>query len=153
MKFPRRPASPCPTVSLRRASVFALATAGLALAPAVTAPAASADDMPLHHVKYTVTATTPLNADIYYRDVDPANFADYSHNPYLYSPKIEADIGPKQPWVLDVMLADPNSWAMVAATSGWNSTAPGVQCTLEVDGAVVATNEGPKGALCSIRNW
>jgi hypothetical protein len=24
---------------------------------------------------------------------------------------------------------------------------------LAVDGQVVATNQGPKGALCSIRNW
>jgi hypothetical protein len=132
---------------------WALGAAGLALAHAAMAQTASADEISLHHVKYTVTATTPFNADIYYRDVDPDNWADYSHNPYLYSPKIEANIGPSRPWVLEVMLADPNSWAMVAATSGWSPTSPGVQCKLEVDGAVVSINAGPKGALCSIRNW
>ena len=53
----------------------------------------------LHHVKYTVFSETPFrNAEIYYRDVDPPNFADYSHNPYVFSPNVEADVGPNQMW-------------------------------------------------------
>jgi hypothetical protein len=133
-------------------SACALAAASFAVATPLTTATASADDV-LHQVKYTVTASAPYNVDIYYRDVDPPSWADYSHNPYLFSPKIEADIGPSQPWVLNVALADPNNWAMVTATSGWSSDTPGVQCTLEVDGVVVAKNDGLKGALCSIRTW
>lgn len=135
--------------SMRLAMALALTAAG---GIAGSGGVASADDA-THHVKYTVTATRSTSADIYYRDTDPANFAEYSHNPYLFSPKTEAEIGPNQPWVLDVTLTDPKNWAMVVATSGWSSSTPGLQCQLEVDGVVLATNQGPKGALCSIRSW
>lgn len=129
-----------------------LMASGAVAGVSLSAGTASADDV-LHHVTYTVTSEQANNADIYYRDTDPPNFADYSHNPYLYSPRVEADLGPGQSWVLDVMLANPNDWAMVAATSGWSSDAPQISCELKVDGVVVSTNDGPKGALCSIRNW
>jgi hypothetical protein len=108
---------------------------------------------PLHHVKYTVFAEQPYRADIYYREVDPPNWADYSHNPYLYSPKLEVDVGPDNMWVRDVMLANPDQWAMVTATSGQAPTTPNFHCVLAVDGVVVATDSGPKGALCSLRSW
>lgn len=117
-----------------------------------TAPAAVADDA-LHDVTYTVFTEQPFFADIYYRDAQPPNFADYSHNPYVFSPKIEADLGPDRPWVLTVRLADPQSWAMVLGTSGLSPNPPGFHCTLAVDGAVVVSNSGPKGALCSPRHW
>lgn len=123
-----------------------------------TAAAAADDDPvpgpPLHHVQYTVFSQTPFrNAEIYYRDGDPANWADYSHNPYQFSPNVEADVGPNQLWTMDVMLADPNQWAMVTASSLDSPKRPNFHCVLAVDGKVVATNEGPKGALCSVRNW
>jgi hypothetical protein len=109
---------------------------------------------PLHAVKYTVFSETPFrNAEIYYRDVDPPNFADYSHNPYAFSPNVEADVGPSQMWTMDVMLADPENWAMVTAGSLDSPKRPNFHCVLSIDGKVVATNEGPKGALCSVRNW
>ena len=92
--------------------------------------------------------------EIYYRDVDPPNWADYSHNPYVFSPKVEADVGPNQQWNLDVALANPDEWAMVvAAPAGESRQTPNIHCVLAVDGVVVATDQGPKGALCSIRNW
>ena len=102
----------------------------------------------LHHLTYTVTAQNPFYADIYYRDTEPSNFADYSHNPYQFSPKVEADVGPGKPWVLDVMLADPGQWAMVAATSGLSPSTPMFHCELAVDGVATDSNSGPKGALC-----
>ncbi|MBJ7339648.1 MAG: hypothetical protein JHC64_18250 [Mycolicibacterium sp.] len=109
---------------------------------------------PLHHVQYTVFAETPFrNAEIYYREVDPPNWADYSHNPYQFSPNVEADVGPSQMWTMDVMLANPDQWAMVTASSLDSPKRPNFHCVIAVDGNVVATNEGPKGALCSIRNW
>ncbi|KWX24389.1 hypothetical protein AFM11_10505 [Mycolicibacterium wolinskyi] len=140
-------------------SVSALATAAGALTLiggglTVAVPAA-ADTPVLHHVRYTVTSDAPFWAEIYYRATDPPTWSDYSHNPYQFSPKAEADIGPNQPWVYDAMLADPDSWAMVTVQSG---DGPGIEpprfhCRLEVDGAVVKTNSGNKGALCSLRNW
>jgi hypothetical protein len=110
---------------------------------------------PLRQVKYTVWTEQPYNgAEIYYRDTDPPNWAEYSHNPYLYSPNIEANLGPDSKWVLDVGLADPDSWAMVTTGIAADSqAAPNFHCVLAVDGVVVKTAQGPKGALCSIRAW
>ena len=110
---------------------------------------------PLHHVHYTVTSDAPFFADIYYRDTDPPTWSDYSHNPYLFSPRARADVAPDKPWVFDAMLADPDQWAMVLVQSGDSPElpAPGFHCELAVDGVVVKTKSGAKGALCSIRNW
>jgi hypothetical protein len=130
------------------AALLLIAGTGLAL------PTASAEGPVLHNVKYTVFSEVPFaNAKIYYRDVDPPNFADYSHNPYVFSPTVNAAVGPNQMWTLDVALADPNQWAMVTVTSLDSPQRPNFHCVLAVDGQVVATNQGPKGALCSIRNW
>ena len=110
---------------------------------------------PLRHVQYTVFSEQPYAAaEIYYRDTDPPNWQEYSHNPYLYSPNVEADVGPEQKWTLDVWLANPDQWALVTAgTSGESDAKPNFHCVLAVDGQVVKTAAGPKGALCSIRNW
>jgi hypothetical protein len=107
----------------------------------------------LHHVKYTINAEKPSYADIYYRDTDPPTWAEYSHNPYQFSPSVEAEVGPDQPWVLEVMLADPSRWAMVTASGGSSPIEPMFRCELAVDGVVVDSNDGPKGALCSLRHW
>jgi hypothetical protein len=137
----------------RRQIAQTLATACVLTAvPFAVAPSASADDA-LHQVKYTVTTDAPFFADIYYRDIDPPDWAAYSHNPYQFTPKVEAQVGPGQPWVMQVMLADPESWALVVPTSGLSPTTPNFHCTLEIDGKVVKTDEGLKGALCSLRNW
>ncbi len=124
-----------------------------ALAGMGAAGPATAENPVLHDVTYTVSADAPFHAEIYYRDTDPPNFGDYSHDPYLFSPKVEANVGPGMPWVLDVKLADPQHWAMVLGTSGQSPNPPGFRCTLAVDGQVVATNSGAKGALCSLRLW
>lgn len=129
------------------------------LAAAIAGPSAVAQadppPPPLRQVKYTVWTEQPYNgAEIYYRDTDPPNWAEYSHNPYLYSPNVEANLGPDSKWVLDVGLADPESWAMVTTSIHNDSLAiPNFHCVLAVDGVVVKTSQGPKGALCSIRPW
>jgi hypothetical protein len=146
MKFPATRVSK-PGALLRLASATVLAASFVAVA---SVPAHAQG--PLHNVKYTVFAEGPAYLDIYYRDVDPPNWADYSHNPYAYTPKVEADVGPNQQWNLDVQLANPDEWAMVVA-GGEPGLSPNVHCVLAVDGVVVATHQGPKGALCSIRNW
>ena len=130
-----------------------LFAAGVLVAAVIPAPVAAAAPAAAHQVTYTVTAQQPVSADIYYRDVDPPTWVDYSHNPYQFSPKATVDIGPQQPWVLTVALADPDRWAMVSATRGRLPAEPGFRCELAVDGVVVATGEGPRGALCSLRHW
>lgn len=141
---------------LRRIRLLRVASATALVLGGVLVPSASAvaqESLPLHNVKYTIFAEQPTFVEIYYRDVDPGNWADYSHNPYAFSPNVEANVGPDQQWNLDVQLVNPDEWAMVVATSGEGSAKPNIHCVLAVDGAVVKTNQGPKGALCSIRNW
>lgn len=124
----------------------------LAVAAGAGAPA-HAEGPVMHQVTYSVFTEKPAKVDIYYRDAEPAQWADYSHNPYMFSPKIEAEVGPDRPWVLNVQLANPNEWAMVIGTSGMSPNPPNFHCVLAVDGAVVVQNSGVKGALCSIRVW
>ncbi len=129
-------------------SALLLAAAGIAAAPA------PADDaLPLHHVKYTLTAENPIYAEIYYLDREPNVFADWSHNPYEFMPNVEADIGPSQPWTFELNLERPEQWAMVIANTGPEPGTPNFHCQIEVDGAVVVTNTGGKGVLCSLRKW
>lgn len=147
MTFARSPR----TALLGLIAATAVTTGGvLSVSPAV---AQDPPPQPLRNVKYSVFSEQPFYVDIYYRDVDPPNWAAYSHNPYEFSPKVRAQIGPDQQWNLDVQLADPDRWAMVTATSGQGEARPNIHCVLAVDGVVVATHQGPKGALCSIRNW
>lgn len=127
------------------ASVAALAAAG----------PAGADDVP-HRVRYSVSATQTAKVSIYYREVQPPNFGEYSHNPYQYSPRADVTVGPNQPWIFETTLADPQDWAMVVASLPEHRAelpAPGFVCELRVDDVVVATDAGTKGALCSLRTW
>lgn len=138
-----------------KTSATCLAVLSLGLASVASAAPAAAEEPVLHHVRYTVTADAPFHARIYYREREPAVFSDYSHNPYIFSPKAEVEIGPDRPWVFHTRLADPTMWAMVVVQSAEDLYAetPGFYCELAVDGVVVRTNSGPKGALCSIRSW
>ena len=111
-----------------------------------------ADDM--HQVRYVVTSANPIYADIYYLDQQPEKFSDYSHNPYQFTPNVRADIAPGHPWVSPVvMLSDPNDYAMVTVSTGTEPGTPQFHCALIVDGAVVVSNDGAKGVICSQRTW
>jgi hypothetical protein len=136
---------------LRTAQVLALVSAVACFSATSVPPARAEED--LHHVTYAVTSESPNDVDIYYRDVDPPDWAAYSHNPYEYCPKARVRVGPGQAWTLDVLLVDPTSWAMVVASSGLSPVTPHLRCVLSVDGVVVATHDGPRGALCSLRSW
>ena len=125
----------------------------LAVMSTATPAPAHAEGPSLHRVVYTVVSQTPFAADIYYREFDPPDWAAYSHNPYEFSPRSEFEVAPDRPWVREVMLRDPQRWAMVAVTSGPAAVTPHFRCSLEVDGVVVGTASGPRGALCSLRNW
>ncbi|OBF04072.1 hypothetical protein A5730_19810 [Mycobacterium sp. ACS4054] len=120
----------------------------------VSAGHANADPEPvMHHVKYTVSAQNPIYTDIYYLDHQPAVFADYSHNPYSFTPHVDVDIAPGKPWSYELDLSKPDVYAMVVASTGTEPGTPNLHCDLAVDGAVVVSKDGPKGVLCSLRNW
>jgi hypothetical protein len=106
-----------------------------------------------HQVVYIVSARNPAYVDIFYQDQDPTLFSDYSHNNYVFTPQVHADIAPGKPWVQPVNLLNPDQWAMVTVTTGREPGTPGIQCDLSVDGKVVVSKVGPKGALCSLRSW
>jgi hypothetical protein len=132
------------------------AALGVALAAiAATGTAApSLADPPMHQVRYVITAASPIWADIYYLDQQPVLFSDYSHNPYQFTPNVQADIAPGHPWTSPVvMLSNPSDYAMVSVSTGTEPGAPMFHCALVVDGVVVKSNDGPKGVLCSLRNW
>ncbi len=137
------------------------ATTGLALGAlsavsciSLIAAPARADDPVMHEVRYVVTAASPIYADIYYLDQDPTKFSDYSHNPYQFTPNVQADIAPGHPWVSPtVMLSNPDQYAMVSVSTGTEPGTPNFHCALIVDGVVKASKDGAKGALCSLRLW
>jgi hypothetical protein len=130
-------------------SAILVAMAGLSVSPG----RAHADDPMMHHVKYTLTAQNPIYANIYYIDQEPTAFADYSHDPYRFTPNVQADIAPNKPWSFELNLAKPEYWAMVVVNTGSEPGTPQFHCDLSVDGAVVVSKDGPRGVLCSIRNW
>lgn len=126
----------------------------LASASLPPGPARADDDPPpMHQVVYTISSKSPVHADIYYQDQDPTKFSDYSHNPYTFTPNIQADIAPGNPWTQQVMLVNPDAWAMVSVSTGRQQALVGFHCTVSVDGAVVVSKDGDKGALCSLRTW
>lgn len=133
---------------------------GAVLAMVVTATTfaapSRADDPPppMHPVTYVITSASPIYADIYYLDQQPAKFSDYSHNTYQYTPNVRADIAPGHPWVSPtVMLSDPADYAMVVVSTGTEPGIPQFHCALIVDGKVVVSNDGAKGVICSQRSW
>jgi hypothetical protein len=135
-------------------SLLGTAMAILVTATSLAAPSRADDPPPLlHRVKYTVSAANPTRADIYYLDNEPPHFAAWSHDPYEWSPNIKANVGPGTPWVFELMLANPDQYAWVTASSGLSGATPGFHCDLTVDGVVVVSKDGPKGVLCSLRNW
>jgi hypothetical protein len=120
----------------------------------VAAAPVRADDPVMHQVRYVITAASPIWADIYYLDQQPPKFSDYSHDTYQFTPNVQADIGPGHPWTSRVvMLSDPDDYAMVTVSTGTEPGTPMFHCALVVDGVVVKSNDGPKGTVCSLRNW
>ncbi len=128
--------------------VGSLISASLAVSTAV----AHADPV-MHYVKYAVTAENPIYVDIYYLDHQPVRFSDYSHNLYSFTPHVNVDLVPGQPWTYDLDMTDPDHYAMVVASTGTEPGTPGLHCVLAVDGVVVVSKDGLKGVLCSLRNW
>jgi hypothetical protein len=131
------------------------AVLAIAIGTTATPPARADDDSLPHRVTYSVTADLPTAAGIYYRDVQPPTWAEYSHDPYQFSPRDDVQLQPGKSWLREATLTDPGQWAMVTVTAAGQAPRPGqvLHCTLAVDGTVVARAEGANGALCSLRNW
>jgi hypothetical protein len=129
------------------------ATLAIVVTPTTFAVPSRADDV-MHPVTYVITSASPIYADIYYLDQQPPKYSDYSHNPYQFTPHVNADIAPGHPWVSPVvMLSDPNDYAMVVVSTGTEPGTPMFHCALVVDGKVVVSNDGAKGVICSQRTW
>lgn len=128
-------------------------TVSLAAAGLLAGSGRAQADPVWHQVVYIVSARNPAYVDIFYQDQDPTLFSDYSHNPYTFTPQVHADVAPDKPWVQPVSLLNPDQWAMVTVTTGHEPGTPGIQCDLSVDGKVVVSKVGAKGALCSLRTW
>ncbi|CQD20621.1 hypothetical protein BN1232_04985 [Mycobacterium lentiflavum] len=140
-------------LSIGSAMTMAVLSVGAGLA-VTTAHADPTAGPVMHHVKYAVTAENPIYTDIYYLDHQPDRFSDYSHNPYLFTPHVDVDLGPgKPPWTYDLDMTNPDAYAMVVASTGTEPGTPGLHCVLAVDGVVVVSKDGLKGVLCSLRNW
>ncbi|WP_308170439.1 hypothetical protein [[Mycobacterium] fortunisiensis] len=137
----------------RVSALVAMAAVGAGIA--VAGPAHADEAVAPYRVTYTVSVDQPTSAGIYFREVDPPTWADYSHNPYQFSPKVDVALDPGRPWVREVALADPMKWAMVTVTTA--GLAPPsertLSCELAVNGVVVDRASGTQGALCSLRSW
>lgn len=140
--------------TIGKAMLGVVLSAVAAVGTAAPSPADDPPPPPAHQVTYVITAASPIWADIYYLDQQPPKYSDYSHNPYQYTPNVQADIGPGHPWTSpQVMLSDPDSYAMVVVSTGTEPGTPMFHCALVVDGKVVKSNDGAKGTLCSLRSW
>ena len=69
----------------------ALATLSAAGYGGIAASPVRADPV-MHQVRYVITAQSPIWADIYYLDSQPAKFSDYSHNTYQFTPNVQATL-------------------------------------------------------------
>ena len=141
-------------MTMKNRAVGSVLVAGALCMPMATTARAD-DGASGHRVTYTVTTDRAIDVDVYYRDIDPPTWADYSYDPYRFSPRDDVLLEPGAPWVHDAILADPGRWAMVTVTAaGPPSSAPTtVRCHMTVDGVEVARDEGTRGALCSMRHW
>ncbi|WP_243858376.1 hypothetical protein [Mycobacterium sp. DL440] len=139
----------------RKGAVGVLIAVALGAGVPLATPAHADEDPMLHRVTYTVTAEQPTTVGIYFREVDPPTWADYSHNPYEFSPKDDLTLEPGKPWIRETTLADPMKWAMVTVTTAGLAPhdAGTLRCELAIDGIVVHRAAGSKGALCSLRTW
>lgn len=124
-----------------------VAAAGIAATPAT-----SSADPAGHQVKYTVTTTSGLNAQIYYLKAEPPSQAAFKadSSPYLVNDKVWVD--PDTPWVFQTTLNNPTQWAIVSA-SGVLRTDPQFHCDIAVDGVTVVSQDDGSGVQCALRPW
>lgn len=129
----------------RVGAALMLAAAGVAVSDATS----YADG---HQVTYTVTATSDLTANIQYIETDPPSQSAYDSDSGKYLKSERTPISGGAPLVYTVTLADPNQWALIAASGGLRIN-PEFHCEIAVDGQVVVSQQGGSGVTCSTRPW
>jgi hypothetical protein len=137
---------------LRRSGAALIGAAASIAVTHATSQADPAAPAAGHQVKYTVTTTSDLNAQIYYMKVEPPNQNAFNSDssPYMVNDKVP--VGPDNPWVFQTTMNDPNQWAIVSA-SGVLRTNPQFHCEISVDGVTVSTQDGGSGVQCALRPW
>jgi hypothetical protein len=121
-----------------------------ALAAVAVSPATAGADPEAHTVRYTITTTSDLMANIYYISADPPSQAEANSPQYM--PAARLSVGPAAPWTFETTLADPTQWAFVSASGGLRVN-PEFRCEIAVDGQVVVSQQGGSGVQCSLRPW
>jgi len=124
----------------------------MASAGAAATHATSNAEPATHQVKYTVTAGSELNAQIYYMKSEPPSQSafDVDSSQYLVNEKIP--VNPDSPWVFETTMSSPNQWAIVSA-SGVLRTNPSFHCEIAVDGTTVVSQDAGSGVQCALRTW
>ncbi|WP_395306865.1 hypothetical protein V4U86_15515 [Mycobacterium sp. AMU20-3851] len=133
-----------PNALVQAGAVIATAVASVAVAPA---PASAQTGQ---QVRYVVSATGELTANIYYVSADPPDRA--AANSPEFMPLFRGVVGPGSPWVRETTLRDPQQWAFVSATGG-SRVDPGLKCEIVVDGQTVVSQQGGSGVECALRSW
>ncbi|MCK0175351.1 MULTISPECIES: hypothetical protein [Mycobacteriaceae] len=128
----------------------AVAAVLTALAAVALSPATAVADPEAHTVRYTITTTSDLMANIYYISADPPTQAEANSPQYM--PAARLSVGPATPWTFETTLADPTQWAFVSASGGLRVN-PEFHCEIAVDGQVVVSQQGGSGVQCSLRPW
>lgn len=122
----------------------------MAMAGLMFGEAAAAADPAPHTVRYTITTTSELMANIYHLSAQPPSQAE-AYAPQ-YMPASRVLVGPGAPWTFETTLADPNQWAFVSASGGLRVN-PEFRCEIAVDGQVVMSQQGGSGVQCTLRPW
>jgi hypothetical protein len=135
------------TATTRAAVALFVAAAGVGATHAT-----SSGDPGAHTVRYTVTTTSELTAQIYYMATQPPSQAAFNANSSPYMPLATVSVNPDAPWVFETTLNDPNQWAIVTASGGLRVN-PEFHCEIAVDGQVVVSQQGGSGVQCALRPW
>jgi hypothetical protein len=133
------------TATTRVGAALIVATAGLGVTHGTSSAEPGA-----HQVRYTVTTTSELMANIYYVTADPPSQAQANSPEYM--PLAHVRVGPAAPWVFETTLNDPTQWAFVSASGGLRVN-PEFHCEIAVDGQVVVSQQGGSGVQCALRPW
>jgi hypothetical protein len=124
-----------------------VAAAGLAATHAT-----SSADPGAHQVRYTVTTTSALQAQIYDMATEPPSQSAFNADSSPYLINVRVPVSPEAPWVYETTLNDTTQWAIVSASGGLRVN-PEFHCEIAVDGVVVVSEQGGSGVQCALRPW
>jgi hypothetical protein len=134
-----------PKTTTRLGAVLMVAGAGVAVSQATS-------NAEVHQVTYTVTTTSDLTANVQYIDTEPPSQSAYDAESSKYLKTVRTPITGGEPLVYATTLADPDQWALVAASGGLRVN-PEFHCEIAVDVQVVVSQQGGSGVTCSTRAW